>query len=89
MRRLCRTPPADAKVELIKGEAGTVAGRKEVLPGVTAVKAGGHFPGSLLLHWERKLWIADTIVTVPVRLPSLSPGFPSTPENRSRHKGEC
>lgn len=38
---------------------------KEVLPGVTAIKAGGHFPGSLLLHWERTLFIADTIVAVP------------------------
>ena len=30
-----------------------------------AILAGGHFPGSLLLHWERTLFIADTIVTVP------------------------
>jgi glyoxylase-like metal-dependent hydrolase (beta-lactamase superfamily II) len=34
--------------------------------GVTAVKAGGHFDGSLVLHWEDKLFIADTLVTVPV-----------------------
>ncbi|KAF2234465.1 hypothetical protein EV356DRAFT_151623 [Viridothelium virens] len=33
--------------------------------GVTAVKLGGHFPGSLVLHWEKKLFIADTFVTVP------------------------
>jgi glyoxylase-like metal-dependent hydrolase (beta-lactamase superfamily II) len=37
-----------------------------VLPGITAIKTGGHFDGSLVLHWEKKLFIADTIVTVPV-----------------------
>jgi len=39
---------------------------QEILPGVTAIKTGGHFPGSLVLHWENKLFIADTMVTVPV-----------------------
>ena len=38
---------------------------RQILPGVTIIKAGGHFPGSLLLHWDSKLFIADTIVTVP------------------------
>ncbi len=37
-----------------------------ILPGVTAVKTGGHFDGSLVLHWQNKLLIADTFVTVPV-----------------------
>ena len=41
---------------------------EKLVDGVTAVKLGGHFPGSLVLHWEEKLFIADTIVTVPVRL---------------------
>ncbi|KAF1981427.1 hypothetical protein K402DRAFT_398516 [Aulographum hederae CBS 113979] len=41
---------------------------REVLPGVTVIKAGGHFPGSLLLHWEGRLLIADTVVTVPSAL---------------------
>lgn len=39
---------------------------KEILPGVTAVKLGGHFPGSLVLNWDKKLFIADTLLTVPV-----------------------
>lgn len=39
-----------------------------IVPGVTAVKLGGHFDGSLVLHWEKKLFIADTFVTVPVSL---------------------
>ena len=30
-----------------------------------AILAGGHFPGSLLLHWEKSLFIADTIFTSP------------------------
>ncbi|KAK8203879.1 beta-lactamase-like protein [Phyllosticta capitalensis] len=32
---------------------------------VTALKPGGHFPGSLVLHFRRLLLIADTFVTVP------------------------
>ena len=43
-----------------------VAGVEEVLEGVRAVKVGGHFEGSLVLHWEKKLFIADSLVTVPV-----------------------
>ncbi len=39
---------------------------EEILPGVTAIKTGGHFDGSLVLHWEEKLFIADTFITVPV-----------------------
>lgn len=33
--------------------------------GFNAILAGGHFPGSLLLHWEKYLFIADTIFAVP------------------------
>ncbi len=39
---------------------------QEILPGVMAAKPGGHFPGSLVLCWEKKLFIADTLVTTPV-----------------------
>lgn len=38
---------------------------QEILPGVTAVKIGGHFPGSLVLHYASRLFIADSLVTVP------------------------
>lgn len=38
---------------------------QEIVPGVTAVKVGGHFPGSMVLHWENMLFIADSLVTVP------------------------
>ncbi|KAK3669836.1 hypothetical protein LTR78_010294 [Recurvomyces mirabilis] len=38
---------------------------QDIIPGVTAIKTGGHFPGSLVLLWEAKLLIADTFVTVP------------------------
>lgn len=33
----------------------------------TAVKVGGHFPGSSVLHWksQRKLFVADSITVVP------------------------
>ena len=54
-----------------------IEGRVEkIVDGVTAIKTGGHFPGSLVLHCElgeyKKLLIADSFVTTPVRtLPNL------------------
>lgn len=46
-----------------------IEGQREVIvDGIEAIKVGGHFPGSLVLLWEKKLFIADTIVTTPVRL---------------------
>jgi len=54
------TDDKDAQREFITGPTETI------LPGVTAVKTGGHFDGSLVLHWENKLFIADTFVIVPV-----------------------
>lgn len=49
-------------------------GAKEVVPGVTVVQCGGHFDGSSVLHWDKKLFIADTMMSVPVR-----PPLPITP----------
>lgn len=43
--------------------------------GLTALLAGGHFPGSLLLHWQNVLFIADTIFTSPSALNPV-PGKP-------------
>jgi len=39
----------------------------DILPGskITVIKLGGHFPGSLVLLYEHRLLIADTIVTTP------------------------
>ncbi|XPS93240.1 hypothetical protein M3J09_002602 [Ascochyta lentis] len=42
-----------------------IKGTESVIPGVTAVQCGGHFDGSCVLHWERKLFIADTMMSVP------------------------
>jgi glyoxylase-like metal-dependent hydrolase (beta-lactamase superfamily II) len=44
---------------------------EEVVPGVTAIKVGGHFEGSMVLHWDGHLFIADTFVNVPVSFMSL------------------
>lgn len=41
---------------------------EEIVPGVKAAKTGGHFPGSLVLLWNKRLMIADTFVTTPVRV---------------------
>ncbi|KAA8899956.1 beta-lactamase-like protein [Sphaerosporella brunnea] len=38
---------------------------QQILPGVTAIKVGGHFPGSLCLLHDKRLFIADSLVTVP------------------------
>ncbi|KAL8670114.1 MAG: hypothetical protein Q9168_005323 [Polycauliona sp. 1 TL-2023] len=60
---LCRKDPTvNDLLNFIDGPAPV---QQLILPGVTAIKTGGHFPGSLVLHWERQLFIADTIVTVP------------------------
>jgi glyoxylase-like metal-dependent hydrolase (beta-lactamase superfamily II) len=51
---------------------------EEVGGQVKAIQCGGHFNGSLVLLWEKKLFIADTIMSVPVRavcaIHSLSEG---------------
>lgn len=39
---------------------------EDVVDGVKAIKVGGHFPGSLVLLWDKKLFIADSLVTTPV-----------------------
>lgn len=41
-------------------------GTETVLQGVTAIKTGGHFDGSLVLHWDEKLFIADSLLTIQV-----------------------
>jgi hypothetical protein len=46
---------------------------REVLPGLTAIRAGGHFPGSSVLHWaagaggKGALFTGDTIMVVADR----------------------
>lgn len=57
---ICREPTDPKTIKLIEGPSETI------LENVTAIKAGGHFPGSLVLHWDDQLFIADTIMTVPV-----------------------
>ena len=45
----------------------------ELLPGVTLIQCGGHFPGSAVLHWAKgadgkgALLVGDTITVVPDR----------------------
>ncbi|KAL9016743.1 MAG: hypothetical protein Q9185_005917 [Variospora sp. 1 TL-2023] len=56
---ICRKPTDPKTIKLIEGPSETI------LENVTVIKAGGHFPGSLVLHWDDQLFIADTIMTVP------------------------
>ncbi|TKA83755.1 hypothetical protein B0A55_00065 [Friedmanniomyces simplex] len=52
-----------------KGHRKLIDGTSEqIVLGVTAVKVGGHFPGSLVLLWSEKLLIADSFVTTPSAL---------------------
>ncbi|KAF2772111.1 hypothetical protein EJ03DRAFT_372286 [Teratosphaeria nubilosa] len=52
----------------------TTSESEKILDTITAIKVGGHFPGSLVLHWTppsnsgNKLLIADTFVTTPSAL---------------------
>ncbi|KAL9032287.1 MAG: hypothetical protein Q9180_006593, partial [Flavoplaca navasiana] len=62
---LCRRDPSNT--EIIKFIEPQAPAEQTILPGVTAIETGGHFPGSLVLHWDHQLFIADTIMTVPVR----------------------
>ena len=39
---------------------------EEIVSGVTAVKLGGHFTGSMILHWDGKIFTADTIAVTLV-----------------------
>lgn len=49
----------------------TWSGSREVLPGVTLVQCGGHFPGSAVVHWSAgaggrgALFVGDTIFITP------------------------
>lgn len=54
---------------------------EEIVPGMMAVQCGGHFPGSMVLHWEKHLFIADTFINVPVSPPPLPPPLVHT-DNR-------
>jgi 3-mercaptopyruvate sulfurtransferase SseA len=57
----------DPAVEFFEGDT------RELLPGMTVVRCGGHFPGSSVLHWEDgaegrgALFTADTINVVSDR----------------------
>ncbi|MCJ1391704.1 hypothetical protein MMC18_004569 [Xylographa bjoerkii] len=55
---LDRQDSSDVQRRLIEGST------EHILEGVTAIKTGGHFDGSLVLHWDRKLFIADSLLTV-------------------------
>ncbi|KAL7793825.1 beta-lactamase-like protein [Trichoderma ceciliae] len=37
----------------------------DIVPGIKAIKLGGHFPGSLVLLFDGRLLIADTLMTTP------------------------
>jgi len=41
------------------------SGTSQVLPGVTLVRCGGHFPGSAVLHRDGLLLTGDTVMVVP------------------------
>jgi len=56
--------------KLVKG----VTEIEEVAGEVKMIQCGGHFEGSSVALWERKLFIADTFMSVPVSFP-LVPFF--------------
>lgn len=54
--------PSASNYVFVDGPRGSTTA---LVPGTTLIKAGGHFPGSFLLHSRNSLFLADTIVTVP------------------------
>ncbi|KAK3341293.1 metallo-beta-lactamase family protein [Lasiosphaeria hispida] len=56
-----RLPIAETRTDIILGSSDTGL----VETGVVAIKLGGHFPGSLVLLFDKHLLIADTLLTVP------------------------
>jgi glyoxylase-like metal-dependent hydrolase (beta-lactamase superfamily II) len=60
------------------------SGTREVLPGVTLVQCGGHFPGSAVVHWRDgaeghgALLVGDTVTVVPdTRYVSFMRSYPN------------
>jgi glyoxylase-like metal-dependent hydrolase (beta-lactamase superfamily II) len=53
----------DACIEFWTGET------RDILPGITLHRLGGHFPGSTILHWadRRTLLAGDTMLVTPDR----------------------
>lgn len=56
---VCRED-GEGRRKLIEGEV------EQIVEDVKAIKVGGHFPGSLVLLWEGKLFIADSFLITPV-----------------------
>ncbi|KAI1264933.1 beta-lactamase-like protein [Xylariaceae sp. FL1019] len=52
--------------------------------GTTVLKLGGHFPGSLVLLYNKRLFIADTLVTTPSGLGSWDTDAMGTKRERPR-----
>src|SRR3989440_9050426 len=78
--------PADDAAWLRPGgqQVRTWAGTLEVLPGVTLIQCGGHFPGSAVLRWAAgsegrgALLVGDTMTVVPdVRYVSFMRSYPN------------
>ncbi|KAK0731352.1 beta-lactamase-like protein [Lasiosphaeris hirsuta] len=56
-----RIPIAETRTDILLGSSDTDL----VEAGIVAIKLGGHFPGSLVLLFDKHLLIADTLLTVP------------------------
>jgi len=56
---LCRNPLPSTKRVLLQNQY------EEIVEGVTAIQVGGHFDGSMVLHWDGHLFIADSFINVP------------------------
>lgn len=54
----------------------------EILPGVLAIKLGGHFPGSLVLLCAGRLLVADTLLITPAGIGSWKADALGNPRSR-------
>lgn len=60
-----------------------VVGGSQTDSGVKALRLGGHFPGSMVLLFDGRLLVADTLVTTPAGLGRWAPPLTSTSTSTS------
>lgn len=72
----------DEARQVFIGESET---ERTIVPGATALKLGGHFPGSLVLLFDNtRLLVADTLVTTPAGLGSWTTDGTGAPRTERR-----
>lgn len=73
---------ADVQPVVLGGDAGSDAAGGSAAAAAVAIRLGGHFPGSQVLLFDGRLFIADTLVTTPAGLGSWATDALGAPRAR-------